>query len=86
MNERISENHVILIAREGSLTRAAEKIGISQPALSSAISALEKKLGFRIFNRKCYPIQLTAEGKIFYDFLSEVSSNYSALPSASCHR
>lgn len=69
MNESISENYVILTAREGSLTKAADKIGISQPALSSGISALEKKLGFRIFNRKCYPVRLTAEGSIYYDYL-----------------
>ena len=71
MNESIYENYIWHIIREGSLTKAAEKIGISQPALSSGLSSLEKKLGFRIFDRSVNPVQLTAEGKIYFDYLKQ---------------
>lgn len=71
MNESIYENYIWHIIREGSLTKAAEKIGISQPALSSGLSSLEKKLGFRIFDRSFTPVQLTAEGKIYFDYLKQ---------------
>ena len=71
MNESIYENYIWHITREGSLTKAAEKIGISQPALSSGLSSLEKKLGFRIFDRSVNPVQLTAEGKIYFDYLKQ---------------
>lgn len=69
MNTDIYENYVKQVAIEGNLTKAAEKLGISQPALSSGLSSFEKKLGFRIFNRSVSPVSLTPEGEIFYDYL-----------------
>lgn len=71
MNESIYENYIRHVIREGSLTKAAEKIGISQPALSSGLSSLEKKLGFRVFDRTCNPVQLTTEGKIYFNYLKQ---------------
>ncbi len=71
MNESIYENYVQHIVKEGNLTKAAEGIGISQPALSSGLSVLEKKLGFRIFDRSCNPVQLTEEGHIYFMYLKQ---------------
>ena len=69
MNSDIYENYVIGVFREGSLTKAAEKLGISQPALSSGLTSLEKKLGFRIFNRSVTPVTLTPEGEIYLSYI-----------------
>ena len=69
MNTSVYENYVRQVAREGSLTKAAEKIGISQPALSSGLATLEKKLGFRIFDRSLTPVALTEEGSIYFDYI-----------------
>ena len=41
----------LAVAREGSFTRAAAKLGMSQPALSRTISTLEARLGLRLLTR-----------------------------------
>ena len=44
-------NDVIAIAETGSFNRAAERLYISQPSLTSAIKELEKELDVILFNR-----------------------------------
>lgn len=65
----LSEQYLLDIIRWGSLTNAAKKIGISQPALSLALTNLEKKLGVTLVDRKNKPICLTEEGSIYVDYL-----------------
>ena len=50
------------VARNGSLTRAAEELFISQPAVSQAIRQLEGQLGLKLFNRGHSGMELTAQG------------------------
>ncbi len=50
------------VARCGSLTKAAEKLYISQPAVSQAIKQLEKQLGVPLFTRRRKGVELTAQG------------------------
>lgn len=71
MDKDLCNRYVLCICENGGLTNAAKKLGISQPALSMAISGLEKKLGFVIFNRSSKPISLTEEGKIYTEYLRE---------------
>lgn len=49
------------VATTGSLTQAAHRIGISQPAVSAAISALESDVGFLLFKRTRAGTTLTPE-------------------------
>ncbi len=72
MDTRIYDNYIFQIVAEGSLTRAAETLGISQPALSLGLNKLEHKLGFKIFNRRTVPLQLTEEGRIYYEYIQRV--------------
>jgi DNA-binding transcriptional LysR family regulator len=51
------------IAELGQLTRAAEKVHISQPALSSQLKALEDEIGLPLFERTPNGMVLTAAGK-----------------------
>lgn len=62
------------VARCGSLTRAAEELHISQPAVSQAIKQLEMQLGTQLFRRKHKGMELTALGgkQIFDDVESAV--------------
>lgn len=50
----------------GTTARAAEVLRISQPAVSKAIMALERSVGFRIFDREKGRLVPTAEGQLFY--------------------
>ena len=52
---------VIAIAETGSFNRAAERLYIAQPSLTSAIKELEKELGVIPFNRSGRGATLTAE-------------------------
>ncbi|NBK80295.1 LysR family transcriptional regulator [bacterium D16-76] len=50
------------IAREESMTRAAQRLHISQPTLSKQIKDLEHELGKKLFRRTNYSVKLTDEG------------------------
>ena len=55
--------YVSMAAECGSFTKAAEKLFITQPALSSYISKLEEELGVRLFDRSVTPLGLTYAGE-----------------------
>ncbi|MFR5875112.1 MAG: LysR family transcriptional regulator [Eubacterium sp.] len=50
------------IAREENMSRAAERLHVSQPTLSRTIKDLEEELGKQLFTRSNYSIHLTDEG------------------------
>ena len=72
MDRRVYDNYVIQIVEQGNLSKAAAYLGISQPALSSGLTALENELGFKIFNRKKVPITFTPEGELYFDYLKKM--------------
>jgi DNA-binding transcriptional LysR family regulator len=53
----------ITVAREGSFTRAAAQLGVSQSALSHAIRALEARLGLRLLTRTTRSVSPTEAGE-----------------------
>ena len=54
---------LLAVAREGSFTRAAAKLGMSQPALSRTISTLEARLGLRLLTRSTRSVAPTEAGE-----------------------
>jgi len=50
----------------GTMTRAAELLGISQPAISSTIANLEHETGLKLFVRKGGRLQPTPEARLFF--------------------
>jgi LysR family transcriptional regulator, transcriptional activator of nhaA len=60
------------VAREGSVTAAAEALHVSQPSISVQIQKLEKALGQRLFDRSGRALKLTAEGRVVLDYADEV--------------
>lgn len=69
MNSDLMEKYVLQLAEVQSLTRAAQKLGISQPALTQALNGIEKRLGYSLFNRRTNPVTLTREGEVYLDYL-----------------
>jgi len=54
----------VMVAEEGHLTRAAERLHTSQPAVSAHIKALEEELGVALFKRTPKGMLLTREGDV----------------------
>lgn len=57
--------YFLAVSRHGSFSRAAERMNVSQPALSAQIRELERVLGFRLFERSSRNVALTREGRLF---------------------
>jgi DNA-binding transcriptional LysR family regulator len=53
------------IARQGTMQRAAERLSVSQPALTARLQALERELGSPLFRRSHAGMRLTAPGTAF---------------------
>lgn len=58
---------VVTIAETRNITRAAEKLFMTQPALSRSLRNLEAELGVRLLDRDARPIALTRAGELFYE-------------------
>ncbi|MEQ8935177.1 MAG: LysR substrate-binding domain-containing protein [Amphiplicatus sp.] len=54
------------VMRSGSASRAAETLGITQPAVSRLVSELEKTIGFSLFDRAHGRLEPTSECRLFY--------------------
>jgi DNA-binding transcriptional LysR family regulator len=63
MNLRQLE-HVLALAEEGSFSRAAERVHLSQPALSRSIQAIEEELDTALFDRTTRDVQTTPAGQM----------------------
>lgn len=64
--------YVLKVAATGSITRAADELYMTQPALSHYISRLEKEEGFRIFDRSTTPLTLTYAGEKYVETIRRI--------------
>jgi len=62
----------VTVAQEGHLTRASERLHISQPTASHHIRALEERLGFSLFNRTSKGLELTEAGRQIAEWAAEL--------------
>lgn len=58
--------YFVVVAEEGNITRAAERLHIAQPPLSRQIQQLEEELGVPLLVRGSRPLTLTEAGQFFY--------------------
>lgn len=64
-------------AQCGSISKAAEKLYISQPAISRAVHSLEEGLGTKLFRREHRGVTLTEEGELLYGHLKNAFAEIS---------
>lgn len=64
-------NYVIFytVAKAGNISKAANQLYISQPAISKSISKLETELGTALFARSSKGVTLTEEGQVLYEYV-----------------
>ncbi len=63
---------LILLIEEGSFSRAARRMFLTQPAITKHIRNLEEALGIKVANRSNMGISLTPEGQVFYEYAKKI--------------
>ena len=59
--------YFVAIAEERSITRAAERLWIAQPGLSTQVRRLEAELGIQLLHRHTRGVELTGAGEVFLE-------------------
>lgn len=67
-----NRDYVYAVYLNKSFSKAAEKLYISQPALSAAIKKVEEEIGLPIFDRSTNPIQLTPAGEYYIASIEKI--------------
>lgn len=67
-------NTFLEVARQGSFSRAGEKVFRSQSAVSAQIRQLEQEYGDRLLDRSGKTVKLTPAGQIFYDYAQRMKA------------
>ncbi len=70
------------VARSGNMRRAATRIGISQPALSKQVQALEDTIGLQLFYRTPKGLQPTADGEVAFSYCERIFGHLRDLEAA----
>ncbi len=71
----------LAVAEAGSFTRAADRLGLSQSAISRQIGALEENLGVTLFHRHARGLVLTEQGELLLETAREVARRMKAVES-----
>lgn len=66
-----ASNYIFAVLQHGNISKAADVLGISQPALSTHIRKIEEQVGITIFDRTVKPLGLTEEGQAYVEYLKQ---------------
>jgi LysR family transcriptional regulator, transcriptional activator of nhaA len=75
--EWLNYHHLLyfwMVSREGTISRAAEKLHIGQPAISTQIRSLETALGHKLFKKSGRLLELTETGQTVFRYADEIFS------------
>jgi len=75
--EWLNYHHLLyfwMVSREGTISRAAEKLHIGQPAISTQIRSLETALGHKLFKKSGRTLELTETGQTVFRYADEIFS------------
>ena len=64
--------HLVAIAKNKTISKAAEELLISQPGLTKSMQRLEEDLGLSLFNRKKNKIELNDNGLLAVEFAKKL--------------
>jgi LysR family transcriptional activator of nhaA len=73
--ERLNYHHLLyfwMVAREGSVVRAASQLRLAQPTLSAQVHALEGALNEKLFERAGRGLRLTEMGRVVFRYADEI--------------
>ncbi|MEV0231074.1 LysR family transcriptional regulator [Nonomuraea sp. NPDC050786] len=70
--------YFVAVAEELNVTRAAERLFVSQPALSKQLRVLERQLGFRLFERVHSGVVLTRQGEVLLPVARDLIERWTA--------
>lgn len=73
------------VAELGSFTRAAEALGEPKASVSIAIQQLEERLGTRLLNRTTRKVELTQDGRSFYERCKDLLADYDEVQNLFAH-
>lgn len=68
-----SMRYFVQVADEGSITRAADKLGVAQPALTRHLKRLEASLGTQLLMRLPRGVRLTTSGREFLEHARRIT-------------
>ena len=72
MNQSLDLQFFYLLAKQGSLAATARELGVTPPAVSKRLSALEARLGIRLVNRTTRSMSLTTEGELYFSHAARI--------------
>lgn len=64
--------YFVEVVKQKSMTKASEKLHVSQPALSKGVKSLEEEIGITLINRSNKTHELTDAGQIVYDYAQKI--------------
>ena len=73
----------LAVVEEGSFTRAARRLGVTQPAVSGQIASLEAAIGQSLFNRGTV-LSLTPSGELFLQYARRIQDAYDLANATFC--
>ena len=73
--------YILEIAQLGSISKAGERYGLSQPNLSGILKSAEDELGYQIFYRTNRGIEVTEKGNLFLAFARNTVNDYKKMTS-----
>ena len=69
--------YFLMVSDMGSFTRAAERLYVSQPAVTNAVRSLEEELDIQLLDRSQRKAKLTVEGELFYRHIKNIMQGIS---------
>jgi DNA-binding transcriptional LysR family regulator len=76
MTDRYLLRYFLAVAEVGNFSRAAKRVGVTQPSLSAGVAKLERQLGVRLFDRDKHSVALTPAGSRFLVRARRIAAEY----------